>query len=157
MLVSQAYGLMAAALAGDPNGALIIVTLVFIILLSFTGFLTTSVPVYFLWVKHVSFINYATSAIWVNEMSGATFETADGQQVCVSPDCPIALLSVRCLLTSRLYLQVSGNEILSSPEHSRISNGSSVAENIGYLVANLAVLHFIALISVMLCKRFNRL
>ena len=132
MIVSQAYGLMAAALTGDANGALIIVSLVLLVLLSFTGFLTTSVPIYFSWVKHVSFLNYAASALWVSELEGATFATVDGGTV-------------------------SGDELLLQPEYARLSNGASVTDNFFYLIANLGILHFIAVIGVMLQKHFNRL
>mmetsp|Transcript_34035 Transcript_34035/g.96414 ORF Transcript_34035/g.96414 Transcript_34035/m.96414 type:complete len:278 (-) Transcript_34035:439-1272(-) len=83
MLISQGYGLMAAAFTLDPNGALIIVSLVLLVLLSFTGFLTTATPVYFAWIKHISFLNFASSALWVNEMTGLELSTADGTPVSI--------------------------------------------------------------------------
>eukprot|EP00873_Tetraselmis_striata_P027641 jgi/Tetstr1/447905/TSEL_035213.t1 len=132
LMVSQGYGLMAAALTGDPNGALIVVSLVLIVLLSFTGFLTTNVPVYFSWVKHVSFLNFAASAMWVTELEGLTMTTEGGGEV-------------------------SGDDMLHDPEYSRMWNGASPAANIGYLVANLAVLHVIALIAITIRKARNAL
>lgn len=132
LLVSQGFGLMAAALTGDANGALIVVSLALIVLLSFTGFLTTNTPVYFSWVKHISFLNFASSAMWVTELKGLVLNTEDGGTA-------------------------QGDDLLEDPEYKRMWNGASPGANIGYLIANLVVLHGIALISIMVRKARNAL
>jgi hypothetical protein len=197
------------------------VSLALIVLLSFTGFLTTNTPVYFSWVKHISFLNFASSAMWVTELKGLVLNTEDGGTVegddlledpeykrmwngcghppfpsqahyCCNPR-PKTLVSNRdfdentsiLINFAHFWYQfecIYQNEIIGIPQlsplhwkdrrHPRSSSPpcmslslqclrcvgrASPGANIGYLIANLVVLHGIALISIMIRKARNAL
>lgn len=79
-VISESIGLMCAAVTTTASYATLALTFVLLVLLSFSGFLVSDVPVYFRWVTKISYLTYAYSAISVSQFSTTTFvcETGDG-------------------------------------------------------------------------------
>ena len=77
---SESIGLMTAACTPTAAYATLALTFVLLILLSFSGFLVSSVPVYFQWVSKISYLTYALSAIVVQIFDNTDFvcETGNG-------------------------------------------------------------------------------
>lgn len=70
MLVSESLGTLAAALHRSELIGQIVLSLLFVPLLMYTGFIQTRTPAYLAWLKKVSFAGYAYSALVTNEFSG---------------------------------------------------------------------------------------
>ena len=79
-ITSESIGLMTAACTPTAAYATLALTFVLLILLSFSGFLVSSVPVYFRWVSKISYLTYALSAIIVQIFDTTEFvcETGNG-------------------------------------------------------------------------------
>jgi hypothetical protein len=80
-LASETVGFLCAVGTSDSKVGIILISLLLIILLSFSGFLVSSVPVYFSWISHASFISYAQAALVQNEFQGLVLYDAAGQPV----------------------------------------------------------------------------
>lgn len=70
MLVSESLGTLAAALHRSELIGQIVLSLLFVPLLMYTGFIQTRTPAYLAWLKKVSFAGYAYSALVTNEFGG---------------------------------------------------------------------------------------
>lgn len=76
---SESIGLMTAACTPTAAYATLALTFVLLILLSFSGFLVSSVPVYFQWVSKISYLTYALSAIVVQIFDNTEFVCETGK------------------------------------------------------------------------------
>ncbi len=72
-ITSESIGLMTAAVTPTAAYATLALTFVLLILLSFSGFLVSAVPVYFQWVGTISYLTYALSAIVVQIFNTTEF------------------------------------------------------------------------------------
>jgi ABC-type multidrug transport system ATPase subunit/ABC-type multidrug transport system permease subunit len=80
-------GMMLSASFKNVQMASQLAPAVVILFLIFSGFLVNedSVPVYFVWLREISFIRYAFKAVMVNEFKGASFQcNPSSDPVCVS-------------------------------------------------------------------------
>jgi ABC-type multidrug transport system ATPase subunit/ABC-type multidrug transport system permease subunit len=75
-IVGISLGMMLSACFKNVQMASQLAPAVVILFLTFSGFLINedSVPVYFIWLREMSFIRYTFKALVVNEFDGATFE-----------------------------------------------------------------------------------
>jgi len=62
-LIAEGVGLMAGIVTKQATYAIVLLTFILLVLLSFSGFLTTHIPVYFIWVNKLSFLTYAYNAL----------------------------------------------------------------------------------------------
>lgn len=77
-LLSEGVGLLCAVLTRQATFAIILLTLTLLILLSFSGFLITKTPVYFIWVNKISYLTYAYNTAMMSELSGLYITPAIG-------------------------------------------------------------------------------
>lgn len=61
--------------------AVLLLSLVLLPLLSFTGFLVRDIPIYFKWIQKIAYINFATAALALTEFKGRDFKLPDGQYI----------------------------------------------------------------------------
>ncbi|MEW5301220.1 MAG: hypothetical protein WDW36_004093 [Sanguina aurantia] len=80
-VVSEGLGFMCALMTRQATFAIICLTFLLLILLSFSGFLISKTPIYFQWVQRVSYLTYAYSALLRNELTGLVLINADGSSV----------------------------------------------------------------------------
>ena len=71
-LASETVGFLCALASPDSKVGVILISLLLIVLLSFSGFMVASVPVYFAWISRISFFSYAQAALVQNEFTGLT-------------------------------------------------------------------------------------
>jgi ABC-type multidrug transport system permease subunit len=76
IMVGISLGMMLSASFKNVTMAAQLAPAVVILFLTFSGFLINedSVPIYFIWLREISFIRYAFKALMVNEFEGTTFE-----------------------------------------------------------------------------------
>ncbi len=72
-IVSESIGTMCAAATRSSTIAVLALTFILLILLSFSGFLVADVPVYFGWVSKISYLTYALSAVVNDQFAATTF------------------------------------------------------------------------------------
>jgi len=82
-ITSESIGLMTAAVTPTAAYATLALTFVLLILLSFSGFLVSSIPVYFQWVGKISYLTYALSAIVVQIFNNTEFVCETATAGCV--------------------------------------------------------------------------
>lgn len=82
-ITSESIGLMTAAVTPTAAYATLALTFVLLILLSFSGFLVSSIPVYFQWVGTISYLTYALSAIIVQIFNTTEFVCETDKAGCV--------------------------------------------------------------------------
>ncbi|PSC69816.1 ATP-binding cassette sub-family G member 2 [Micractinium conductrix] len=75
-LTSETLGLLCALCTSRSTYAVILLTFVLLVLMTFTGFLVTAIPPYFGWIKWASYLNYTYAAMVNNEFKGVTFYSA---------------------------------------------------------------------------------
>lgn len=63
LFIAESMGMLFAMISPTADVAIVLASILFILLLSLTGFLTSSVPVYYRWVQHISFLRCAPVAI----------------------------------------------------------------------------------------------
>jgi ABC-2 type transporter len=63
---------MVAIIAREAIYGVVLLTFVMLLLLSFTGFLITTTPVYFRWLGKISYLTFAYNAMLYNELDGAS-------------------------------------------------------------------------------------
>ncbi|KAG2423172.1 hypothetical protein HXX76_010940 [Chlamydomonas incerta] len=80
-IISEGLGACCAMVTKTPTSAIILLTFVLLVLLSFSGFLTVKTPVYFVWVQKMSYFTYAYSALLDTEFSKVSFVDAAGNTV----------------------------------------------------------------------------
>lgn len=76
------------------------------VLVAFSGFLINHTPVFFRWISKMSFVTFAYSAIYQNELNGLQlkFTGADGAML---PDAGIALLLPPILAPGEVWGRMS--------------------------------------------------
>lgn len=82
-ITSESIGLMTAAVTPTAAYATLALTFVLLVLLSFSGFLVSSIPVYFQWVSTISYLTYALSAIIVQIFNTTEFVCETDKVGCV--------------------------------------------------------------------------
>ena len=81
VVISESIGLCVAALTPNATVGIVAITLPLIIFMSVSGFLTTSTPIYYDWLRWINFFSYAMIALVDVELGqGATLQL-DGQSV----------------------------------------------------------------------------
>ncbi|PNH03162.1 ATP-binding cassette sub-family G member 1 [Tetrabaena socialis] len=80
-IVSEGVGACCAVATRTATSAVILLTFVLLLLLAFSGFLTTKVPVYFVWVQKCSYLTYAFSALLERELSHITLRDPDSGEL----------------------------------------------------------------------------
>uniref|UniRef100_A0A7S0WUF3 ABC transporter domain-containing protein n=1 Tax=Chlamydomonas leiostraca TaxID=1034604 RepID=A0A7S0WUF3_9CHLO len=131
-LISEGLGLVCAIVTRTATYAIIVLTFLLLLLLSFTGFLVTRIPVYFRWLNKASYLTYAFSALTMSEFDGLTFETQD-------PLDPAATLFV------------PGSAAV---PHS-IDNGLTIGENVGILAGMCVFMEASKLFALHVAYKFN--
>lgn len=124
-IISEGMGMICALVTRQATYAIILLTFILLLLLSFSGFLVTKVPVYFVWVQKASYFTYAFAGLMQDQFTGITFQSESGP--------------------------VPGLDLLPS----QADTGLSLAGNIGVLVAELGGMELVKLGSMALAHRFN--
>ena len=57
-LTSESIGMLFAMMVASAELAIILLSIVFILLLALTGFLTSTTPVYYEWILHLNYLRY---------------------------------------------------------------------------------------------------
>ena len=78
-ITSETIGVMCAAVTTTSIYAVLTLTLVLLVLLSFSGFLVSDIPVYFRWVSKISYLTYAFAAIAVSQFDTTDFVCSSGK------------------------------------------------------------------------------
>ena len=81
LLISATVGELVVIPTQRTDVGILLITLVLLFLISFTGFLTDNVPVYFRWIARISYLNYCTAATLQNELTGLYLNGPDGELV----------------------------------------------------------------------------
>ena len=69
LLVSESLGMVFAMICKTADIAIVLASILFIILLSLTGFMTSDMPSYYSWIQDVSFMRcspHATQVYWAH-------------------------------------------------------------------------------------------
>ena len=77
-ITSESIGMMCAAVTKTAAYATLALTFLLLILLSFSGFLVSDVPVYFRWVSKISYLTYAFAAISISQFDSTEFVCTSG-------------------------------------------------------------------------------
>ncbi|WIA39802.1 hypothetical protein OEZ86_005855 [Tetradesmus obliquus] len=72
-LASETLGYMAAIVTPDSKVGVAVLSILLVFLLSFSGYLVRSIPVYFAWIPRISYFSFATDAAAANEFDGLIF------------------------------------------------------------------------------------
>ncbi|KXZ50553.1 hypothetical protein GPECTOR_16g728 [Gonium pectorale] len=80
-VISEGIGACCAVATRTSTSAIILLTFVLLLVLSFSGFLTVKTPIYFVWVQKTSYLTYAFSALLEREFSDISFRDADTGEV----------------------------------------------------------------------------
>ena len=83
-LISESIGVLCAAVTKTSNYAILVATVVMLLLLSFSGFLVSDIPVYFRWARDVSYLKYTYSAIIVSIFENTNFVCTQGPPLCAA-------------------------------------------------------------------------
>ena len=81
-ITSESIGVLCAAVTTNSTSAILALTFVLLLLLSFSGFLVSDIPVYFEWVKYISYLTYALSGVVLSEFSQTDFVCTQGPPAC---------------------------------------------------------------------------
>lgn len=144
-LISESIGLLSAV--GTPKAAyaVLLLSLIFLPLLSFTGLLVRDIPVYFDWIRKLAYINYATAALVETEFNGATFKLRNG-----------TVITGESLLGDEPFEVDSDAELVRSTVRN-IINGLSAGENMIVLFCMLVVLRILTYIALKVVARYRLL
>ncbi|KAH7619174.1 hypothetical protein Ndes2526B_g06126 [Nannochloris sp. 'desiccata'] len=80
-ITSESIGVLCAAFTKNSTTAILALTFVLLILLSFSGFLVSDVPVYFKWVRTISYLTYAYDAVVSSEFGATDFVSSTGEVI----------------------------------------------------------------------------
>eukprot|EP00877_Chromochloris_zofingiensis_P009171 jgi/Chrzof1/4507/Cz14g16020.t1 len=72
-LTSETLGYICAIVTPDSKVGIVLLTLIMMIVMSFSGYLVRNVPVYFAWINRISYFSFATDALVANEFTGLDF------------------------------------------------------------------------------------
>jgi ATP-binding cassette subfamily G (WHITE) protein 2 len=78
-ITSESIGVLCAAFTRNSTTAILALTFVLLLLLSFSGFLVSDIPVYFKWIRTISFLTYAYDAVVLSEFGSTDFISATGE------------------------------------------------------------------------------
>lgn len=81
-ITSESIGVLSATLTKSSTSAVLVLTFTLLILLSFSGFLVSYIPVYFRWVRTISFLTYAYDAIVLIVFDNTDFVCETGMPAC---------------------------------------------------------------------------
>ena len=123
-LTSESIGFLIIVVCGNPEIAILLVSIVLIVFFAFGGFLVSKTPVYFIWVPWCSYFNYAYSALVSNEFEGLQIDCGDTASAVASG-----------LLTNECQGVVEATSLIPST----IDNGISVTGNM-FILYGLLVL-----------------
>jgi len=132
-LISEEMGLLTAVVTKKSTYAVVLLSLVLLVLLSFTGFLVRDIPVYFDWVKEISYLGFASAALIENELKGISVTT---NGMTVTGDDLLASEPLDDPLFEDVRVQVNNLE-----------NGLTIAENIFAMFGIMVGLRVIILIA----------
>lgn len=82
-VTSESIGVLCAAGTKNSTSAILALTFVLLLLLSFSGFLVSDVPVYFKWIGKISYLTYAYDAVVLSEFGNTNFVCVNGPPSCV--------------------------------------------------------------------------
>ena len=68
LLVSESIGMLFAMITVTADLAIVFLSIIFIVLLSLTGFLATDTPVYYEWIEHINFIRCGSLPLFVRSL-----------------------------------------------------------------------------------------
>ena len=68
----------AAFVTSKSQYAIVLLSMVFLVLISFTGFVVRDIPVYFKWVKRIAYVSFSTAALVKSELKGIQLEHPNG-------------------------------------------------------------------------------
>jgi ABC-type multidrug transport system permease subunit len=80
-ICSETIGVLCAAFTKNSTTAILALTFVLLLLLSFSGFLVSDIPVYFKWIRTISYLTYAYDAVVVSDFSATNFVSATGEVI----------------------------------------------------------------------------
>lgn len=80
-LNAESLGLLFSIFCGSPIFAIVWLSLVLIVALSLTGFLTFSMPYFYVWIMKCNMYRFALIALIINEMDGMELSMADGTKI----------------------------------------------------------------------------
>ena len=80
-LNAESLGLLFSIFCGSPTFAIVWMSLVLIVALSLTGFLTFSMPYFYVWIMKSNMYRFALIALIINEMDGLELTMEDGTKV----------------------------------------------------------------------------
>ena len=63
-LISETIGLLCAVVTPSSTYAIIVASALLLVLLSFTGFLVTQTPIYFIWISKISYLSFAFTGLY---------------------------------------------------------------------------------------------
>ncbi|GMH37379.1 hypothetical protein BSKO_05252 [Bryopsis sp. KO-2023] len=141
-LISESMGLLAAVSTPKAAYAVLLLSLIFLPLLSFTGFIVRDIPVYFDWIRKIAYINFATAALVLTEFKGATFTLGNGTRT-ISGD----------VLLGDEPLDDSDAELVRATLRN-FDNGLSVGMNMVVLLAMLVILRVMTYISLKISAKY---
>ncbi|GAB4821715.1 hypothetical protein N2152v2_008761 [Parachlorella kessleri] len=127
-LTSETVGVLCAVLTKDATLAVLALTFVLLFLLSFSGFIISSIPVYFRWIGKISYLTYAFAAVVRSQFDSTMFYNAEGQPV-------------------------PGSSVIPPT----IDNGIAVGPNLAILLGIMVGTRFLAFLSIELVARTKRL
>lgn len=135
-ITSETIGVLCAAATTTSTYAVLALSFVLLVLLSFSGFVVSDVPVYFRWVTKISYLTYALAAITISQFDSTTF-TCDDPEGCTGG-----------------YSEgddIPGNELLPSS----IDNGLSPGVNLIILLCIAIGTRILGYIFILGARRFN--
>jgi ABC-type multidrug transport system permease subunit len=80
-ITSESIGVLCAAFTKNSTTAILALTFVLLLLLSFSGFLVSDIPVYFKWVSTISYLTYAYDAVVLSEFGATDFVSSTGEVI----------------------------------------------------------------------------
>jgi ABC-type transport system involved in multi-copper enzyme maturation permease subunit len=113
-VTSESIGVLCAAATRTSTTAVLLLTFVLLILLSFSGFLVSDIPPYFKWVRTVSFLTYAYAAVVTSQFDATDFVCTTGP-----PACP------------ELGLVIPGSQLIPAQVVTGLSVGGNLAVLLG--------------------------
>ena len=81
-ITSESIGVLCAACTKTSTSAILALTFILLLLLSFSGFLVSDVPVYFSWISKISYLSYALDAATISEFDHVNFVCTTGPPTC---------------------------------------------------------------------------
>lgn len=85
LLVSESLGMVFAMICKTADIAIVLASILFIILLSLTGFMTSNMPTYYSWIQYISFMRYARASLQPVSPQLHTLPTAASPRLAAPP------------------------------------------------------------------------